>query len=88
MVTISTTFESPKAEKYSQVTKPAVKFLLIHHKLFQMGSNLKTKTKNQTPKEPLWKEKTINLLLHKQQAEHPHHLRINLHPAKGGSAHP
>lgn len=82
MVTISTTFGSPKAKNCSQITVPAVKLSLIHHKLFQKGS--KFLEKPQPTKKPVQRGKTINLFLEKEQ--HFHHLLINLH-AKGVALH-
>lgn len=84
MVMISTTFESPKAKNCSHVTELAVKHSLIHHKLFQTGS--KFLEKPQPTKETVQGEKAINLFLHKQKANHIHHLLINLHP-KGVALH-
>jgi len=87
MVTISTTFESPKAENCSHITEPAVKFSLLHHKLFQMASNFLEKS--QTTKKSVQGENKDHQSIYftSDKPNIPITSIINLHPPKGGSAH-
>lgn len=86
MILTSTTFESQRLRTVLTLQSQLLNSHLFITNSSQMGSNFTKKP--QTNKEPTRGEKTVNLLLHKWQFKHLHHLPINLHPPKGGSAHP